>query len=87
MGPVLLGVAASNSYLAGGNSGEKVKYKYRVHLAFTKYKYKYFFAKLFEHNTNILKNISNTNKFLSQSLSRIVMYDEHDEVYIKQIVI
>ncbi len=24
MGPVLLGFAASNSYLAGGNSGEKV---------------------------------------------------------------
>ncbi len=25
MGPILLGLTASNSYLAGGNSGEKVK--------------------------------------------------------------
>ncbi len=26
MGPILLGFTASNSYLAGGNSGEKVKF-------------------------------------------------------------
>ena len=40
MGPILLGFVASNHYLAGGNSGEKVKlikslipYKFRCGIA------------------------------------------------------